>query len=65
MKHHVHPETYDENDPLEWRAGALHTDREICEMTWCTYEDHTPEAKAKLEQQARDLKKELKKETTR
>lgn len=60
MKHHVHPETYDRNDPIEWRRAAIHKDREICEMTWCTFADHYPEAQQEFVDAARALKVELK-----
>jgi hypothetical protein len=63
MKHHTHPETYDELDTLEVRRVQIHTRREDCSLTMCTYAEHYDWAKLEHEARAHALKKELKANT--
>jgi hypothetical protein len=59
MKHHVHPETYDPNDAFEHRRYQLHTEKWLCEATWCTYAEMYEWAQKEPEQQAKALKAEI------
>jgi hypothetical protein len=65
MKHHVHPETYEQSDSLDSRRYQLHTRRDICELTMCTFAEHYPEYQTKYVELARQLKLEIKQETAR
>lgn len=54
---HVHPETYSVSDPLHVRANQLHTKAAHCELSMCTFSDHTPAAQDQLVEAARMLRK--------
>lgn len=56
---HVHPETYQSTDPLDWRRVQLHTRRADCTLTDCTFQDHYPEAQVQYVTAARDLRGEI------
>jgi hypothetical protein len=60
MKHHVHPETYSETDSLDVRRYQLHTRRDICELTWCTFADLYESAQQRYIDLAKSLKQEIK-----
>lgn len=57
--HHVHSECYSERDEFEVRIAQLHTDRGMCELTMCLWADMTYAGRHELNQQAKDLKKEM------
>lgn len=57
---HVHPETYEETDNFEHRRYQLHQagNTGLCEATWCTFGDLTPDAQAANIAQAKRLQAE-------
>lgn len=56
---HVHPETYTERDPLEWRRHHLHTRASQCELTWCTWADCDDDYRQEFVDKAKALRKEI------
>jgi len=56
---HVHPETYQESDPLDWRTPQLHTQRAQCMLTACTFVDHFDDAQQPYIEAAKALRAEI------
>lgn len=57
---HVHPETYVETDPLDWRRPQLHTKKAECKLSACTWADYDEAEQARCVRLGKALKEELK-----